>query len=377
MSEIDEKNPYREYKSNELIIRPKPQRRKALPKKKTKGRIILGRTQPSNRMNLAATKSLISEMIQESINRPDMTPAGAHMIESILNPAHQDDTYFSPTRLLDGHPTKTVLCKLSGSCTIAAGTFTSAFLQLVGVAGAGGTQDQSFQVTYGAAAEDNSATMTTVAEYFDSEYNNFKANVGSSTMMRRVSAFIRVIPNSSNDCQGNLVGWNTHRLARTAAATWVQNDVLTNGLPQGAPVFTVKDGITVRSLADKGFDTFKVPNTAIYTGIPNGGLNAWGHMPIVRVSGLSADTVLNVQWGYVMELEALSAFPYVAECPSKEPEYDMLLGIINKQTPCVSGNSFSSFIKSIWRKGKKAYNWGMRNKNEILGLAEGIGRLAA
>jgi len=323
------------------------------------------------------SKEEVKDLISKSIATADMTEAGAHMVEAILNPAHQNDTYFSPTRLLDGHGNKTVLTKLSGQTSVAAGTFTSAFLQLVGVAGAVGTQDQSFQITYGAAADDGTATMNAVTEYFDIESDNFKANVGASTFMRRVSAFIRVLPNSSDEAQGFLCGWDTHRLARTAAATWVNNNNLTNGKPSGAPIFTLKEGITVRSLADKGFDTFKVPNTAIYTGVPNAGLNAWGHMPIVQVTGLSADAVLTIQWGYVMELETLSAFPYVAERPTFEHEYQELLNIINSQSPVASGNSFASFMKDIWNKGKSVYRWGKRNKNEILGISEGIGKLMA
>jgi hypothetical protein len=214
------------------------------------------------------------------------------------------------------------------------------------------TQGMEIDATYGAEASDDTATMTSIT-YTTTESKAIADSIiaNFSTDVRHISTGIRVTTQSSADSSaGSMLPYLTNRFTRTAAATYKQNQYLTNN--QAGPAHSVIHGIVVRAPLRE--NTFRPIRANVFDDIifEDGRL-----MPLVVVTGLSATTVLRVECIMHYETRVSSdAMPIPMEIQPFEPEWRQLAYHCNREPMATTANSFKGFIKGLWKGLKSAFH---------------------
>jgi hypothetical protein len=248
---------------------------------------------------------------------------------------------------------------LRGRATFLGSTATSCIAQLVGLCGATGTNEQSFVISYGVDMADVSLTATAIAEHFDS--SNPFAMIGATNGDFRVLAMgLRVHGSGIDTESGNIEGGCSKRLLRTAAATWAGNIMLDNCYD--GTVYPLKDGCTVRkAIAPVSEQIFQAPPANNFA---TSGLSTWQAVPTIRVTGMSATTVLTFEWIYYVEIQPDISVPVSRTFSTNEPEIDEIINLISLLPLTSKAGTFPSFLKSVWgaisQVGKYVWNRGLR-----------------
>jgi hypothetical protein len=297
----------------------------------------------------------------------DIGQAGAAWMSTVLNPFGSGESTHGPiaARPCDGNTTNTNVIKLTGSTTFSGATATSGFIQCVGYAVNGATADQDLQIVYGVDCTDPSATCTAVAEAFHSQYTTSQIIASGNEKARMICSGLRVAKNDLDTAAGELQAYDSDRLARTAAATWVANSLLLAN-PVGDP-YAIKDGITVRKNVSKASMSFVTPPTAIYTASPAGYI-PFGTMPLIRFSGLSATTILSISWVSIIEVTTNLGSPLVTQPDPYEPEWEHALVYMGRQPLVTSASTFKSFLQTVWKDVNVVGQW-VWNHRQALGKA--------
>lgn len=318
--------------------------------------------------------ALIDRKLQEERSRLDVGEAGKLLLESIVNPRGTETTKPVRCRIPDGSGNATYLVHESGSYSWSNGATTSCLAQLVGTSNSAGTKDQVFQITYGAAADDTTATMTSVVEANGGQDSVCAVLLPGIAKMRVVSAWLRVAPVMDDDMTARWTGYNGSVLLRTGAAAYHTNAGIYGGITKQdeSAEFTAQLGCTVRRCPTEDYTTFRTQNTNIYTGTgSNNYYNALGPMPMIRGVALS-NSVWVFSWGITYEVIGNPiTIPVVAEEPAFEPELQQLLATSNAVPFVTEANSFKSLLGKAWGLVKKGIGWVVKNRETLANLYTG------
>jgi len=327
----------------------------------------------------AEIRQLILREMAAARERPDFSDAGAEFIECVSNPLGTDTSAPPPmARIPDGSSVGTVVLQETGSYTYAPGTTTSAFIQLVGLCVTNTTLDQSLQITCGANADDATASMTTLAtEQFCKQSGSLPYLVNSASNVRVVAAALRIAKNTDDTKQAaQFTGYVGDSFLRYGAASYNTNaSILSSTRTSGTPM-TAKEGIIVRRSCPTGFDSFHKPNLTIYSDASGGTwFNSHGKMPFIKATSLQ-DTNYNISWRVVYEVQASPDMtPLEVLAPPMEAELKEIAYLINKMPFITQADSFKSFIKRVWKAGKKVVNFIKDNKDDLIDVAATVAKV--
>lgn len=283
-------------------------------------------------------------------------------------------------RVPDNDAEDTYLLHASGQLTIPANTFTSAWITAQGhslSAEFGTTTEPDLIITYGAdVTSTNAMTTTYLSGVKVSEYTTMGTMAPQYCKMRMISAGLRVNCDALDTAAGFLDAFQPESLAKSAAAAYATNATL--GVQKIGDGQNVKDGITVRrELCQEYFDFVRPPYPYYGTaGVGVGvGKSPFGSPLCVRVTGLSATTVLRVEWNYVYEVIPADACPLQTSSSEWEPQFDSLRYWVNKQPIVAKGHSFKTFLDGIGRGAK--FIWRNRAKiaptiRDVVGVAKDV-----
>lgn len=326
------------------------------------------------------SKSEVNEMIEQKLNeahhRVDISEPGAKLMSSLHNPFDVSEPLPVVSGIPDGCNKKSVKLHVYGSCTFSAGTTTSVITQLLPCNFvSANTFGEDFFISKGADAEDPSVMMTSVDKQFSDNYVSLGATLGTSTCsMRIVRMGIHAVPISPpQETAGTFRGWCTDKYHRTGAAVWVANGDMYNNTD--FKLSNAADGMTVtRRIAS--IDTFKLissPPVAQYTT----GTYKWGPVPCLMVSGMSSTTKIKFSWDYTVEWFPNGLTVLDAQVPEYEPELEQLIHLYNELPYITTGHSFKSFMSNVWKAGKKARQWYIKNQDNIKVAAEAVSGLVS
>jgi hypothetical protein len=287
-----------------------------------------------------------------------MTNAGAVFVNMFTNPFQTGQGMNYICRTPDGGSEPRGLMMLHGRYSLAAGTATSGYAQLVGLTGQSNTADQSFHITYGADADDISGAvaMTTRIECFDTCGNPLQSVHAARSRFRILGAGLRVT-GSGIDTEGGRLTGGSAGLAnlRSADAAYQANYMWGNKWDNVS--YSIKQGITVRRNppsyggSDDEFhylsaSTFSTPMTNT-------------NMPMVKFTGLTASTILTFEWQYYVEFLTSDELPFPLETAEFEPELAHIYHLINTMPYTSEAHTFPSFLAGMWKAIKTAgrYVW--------------------
>lgn len=368
---------------------PVASKRKRSNKKKASPAVVVVQQQPQRarrskrigKTSLAGlTNKLAALVTRRNLGDDDQKisigAAGARFADMVCDPLGQSHNG-RPTmeRAPDSDDYHTYLLRATGQATFAAATATSGYIHLAGHCVTGTTSDQSLQITYGADANDASATMTTVAEYFDNEYTLLGSLCSATHQARMLAAVINITPVKTDSADGHFEGLVTPKQGRYAVASYFPNAEINSGKRTGSTTYDVRTGITVRRGVDPADMAFRVCPASIYDGSSVG--NKFGQMPIVRFWGLSAGLVLNISWSYILEVVPQSNCPLEVADSSFEKNWTSLCQAINRTDWASEGHSFKSFMQTVWTKLKQGATWAWDNRETLTAAGQMIAKTMA
>jgi len=184
-------------------------------------------------------------------------------------------------------------------------------------------------------------------------------NFSGADKGRLVSASVRAIATSSPETtSGQARVFETSQCLRSAAATWTQNQYIM-GCPLGETYPLTKGVLARRSYDDEAL-LFVTPNATVYTN-----RLAYGKMPVLQLSGLSATTVVAIETTAVYEVVPGLLTPVALQKAVFEPELSEIINLINSLPQVTTANSFTSFLKRVGLGLTTAGKWAWRNRENI------------
>lgn len=312
----------------------------------------------TNPTTAAQVRKIIAEELVKGHQRVDIDMAGVNYAELVVDPFGQGDKRGPKcvrSRIPDGHSQAMVHLCLTSKTSFSGATATNGAIVVwpVNTTSMGG-----LEIGYGNSAEDPTHSPTGHATQLNAEDTLALAILADhSGEFRLIQSGIRVTAISApDDTSGTLEGFFSQYSVRSAVATY---NTYANIFEEGGIglIQSVAEGITVRGPVDA---TFRHVNTAgaVYTQPTSYNYR----QPVVRFVGLSAGTTLLVE--SVMHIEVAidaGSAPFPVRTPAPyEPELEHLIHYLNEQPFVVTGNSFASFFKGIWKGIKKVFRIGSK-----------------
>lgn len=336
--------------SSEAATKPKKKRtyKKRAPNSKKSTR------KPKSRalLNKQDVIKVINEQITKEKDRLDITDYGARYISIVTNPFQKDEADdFIYTRIPDGDDYKAFMLCVSGSGTFSGATATSALIQLEAP---NQTNSSLLRIAYGNDALNRTNAITAVADISTRESTLFDAMTSSITKYRIIGAGVKVrIQSPIDTSSGKLYPTIVRSMPVTAAGPTYNTYAYAVDNMINLEHMSINDGITVRAPITKKSLEWNTFQTTTYTTD-----NDLPPLPGALVSGLSATTILGIEFVLFMEIrDAGVPIPVPVTSSPYEEEWDLLLKTVNdpKKFPLYSkGNSFQSFFKNVGKGILKA-----------------------
>jgi hypothetical protein len=299
----------------------------------------------------------MAAMIEQSKKTVDMSDLGATFVNMYTNPFQTGQSTEYVAAPPDGCPTPGFMEKLYGTTTFSGATATSGFIHVYGLLGATTVSVAGVEIVTGVDAMDAGLTMTATTPASDTSNNGLALSYAVYSRFRLLAAGLRVRGTGIDTESGLLYGGTCKRTARTAAATWQGNSIFTVAFDHATP-YSIKEGITVRRNPPQVGALEDEPVSVSAAQYIATGESTWTH-PIVRFAGLSATTTLYIDWVYYVMVYPSVVVPIATTISPREPEYDEIVAMITHMPTVTSGNTFPSFLRSLWRgaRGVAKYVW--------------------
>jgi len=308
-------------------------------------------------------------MVEEKEN-PNLTEYDASVVAMVCDPCGQARSGLPyMVRWPDADAEHTAVIYTSGHTTFSGATATSAWIQNVGFRQTGGTVDQELQITHGADAGDVSATMTTVVEVFSDQAQTPSTVLGNGSRFRWLSGGMIVNLSSAKEISSGFVEPCEARInLRTAAAVYSSNASINPRFV--GPKRNLADGCTVRRSVnqDQLMFAFSAPNT--YSATDNPHDYGYGKMPMLRLTQMNADTVVDIIWTNIYEIVPGAACFLPLDTSPSSTEISEIIRLCSVIPQSASGHSFRDFLETVWRGARKVGRVMWENKEVVAKLVK-------
>lgn len=298
---------------------------------------------------VAEIKRLVGLELDKRHNQADLGPDGAHFLEMHCDPLGQSrkgPKSFSAA-LPDGHPGHFVVMTCAVQKAFSGATATTGVVTLTPP---NGTDCGGLRIGYG---NDPLVPAQSPTAHSDSLFPEATiANaIRGTNKIRIIASAIRVISVDANDDNdGFLMAGLSHIGIRAGAGYNTYGDIVANK----SSSYTFAQGIVVRQRLEPENLTFHAQDVSALT-------SPWlnGNFPIVVFSQLSATANMWVEatMTYEVLVSDEEVSPFVPPVRGFEDELSHLVHYANHEPWHTEGNSFKSFIKGLFSRAKKVFNF--------------------